>query len=58
MKRLVQMAKEYGCFEHYWGVHTHISEVADITSTSSEAKRQVEMAQKHVNYEVSMTAEE
>ncbi len=52
------MAKEYGCFEHYWGVHTHISEVADITSTSSEAKRQVEMAQKHVNYEVSMTAEE
>jgi hypothetical protein len=58
MKRLVQMTKEYGCFEHYWGVHAHISEVTDITSTSSEAKRQVETAQKHVNYKVSMTAEE
>jgi hypothetical protein len=58
MKRLVQMAKEYGCFEHYWGVHAHISEVTDITSTSSEAKRQVETAQKHINYKVSMTAED
>ncbi len=58
MKGLVQRAKEYGCFEHYWGVHTHISEVTDITSTASEAKRQVKMAQKHVNYEASMTAEE
>jgi hypothetical protein len=56
MKRLVQMAKEYGCFEHYWGVHAQISEVTDITSTSSKAKRQVETAQKHVNYKVSMTA--
>jgi hypothetical protein len=58
MKGLVQMAKEYGCFVHYWGVHVHISEVTDITSTSSEAKRQVETTQKHVNYEVSMMAEE
>ncbi len=58
MKGLVQMAKEYGCFENYWGAHAHISEVTDITSTSSEAKRQVETAQKHVNYKVSMTAEE
>jgi hypothetical protein len=58
MKGLVQRAKEYGCFEHYWGVHAHISEVTDITSTASEAKRQVETAQKHVNYEVSITAEE
>jgi hypothetical protein len=40
MKGLVQRAKEYGCFEHYWGVHTHISEVTDITSTASKAKRQ------------------
>jgi hypothetical protein len=58
MNGLVQMAKDYGCFEHYWGVHAHISEVTDITSTASKAKRQVETAQKHVNYEVSMTAEE
>jgi hypothetical protein len=39
MKGLVQMAKEYGCFEHFWGVHAHISKVTDVTSTSSEAKR-------------------
>jgi hypothetical protein len=58
MKGLVQRAKEYGCFGHYWGVHAHISEVTDITSTASEAKRQVETAQKHVNYKLSMTAEE
>jgi hypothetical protein len=58
MKGLVQMDKDYGCFEHYWGVRAHISEVTDITSTASEAKRQVETAQKHVNYEVSMTTEE
>jgi hypothetical protein len=58
MKGLVQMAKDYGCFEHYWGVHAHISEVTVITSTASKAKCQVETAQKHVNYEVSMTAEE
>jgi hypothetical protein len=25
MKALVQMAKEYGCFEDYWGVHAHIT---------------------------------
>ncbi len=58
MNGLVQMAKEYGCYGHCWGVHTHISKVTDITSTLSEAKRQVETAHKHVNYEVSMTAEE
>jgi hypothetical protein len=58
MKGLVEMAKEYGCFEHYWGVHAHISEVTNITSMASEAKRQVKTAQKHVNYEVSMTTEE
>jgi hypothetical protein len=58
MKALVQMAKEYGFFEYYWGPHAHISEVTDVTSTSGEAKRQVETAQKHVNYEVSMTAED
>jgi hypothetical protein len=58
MKGLVQVAKDYGCFEHFWGVHMHISVITDVNSTSSEAKRQVETAQKHVNYEVSMTAEE
>jgi hypothetical protein len=41
MKRLIQMAKEYGCVKHYWGVHAHLSEVTDINSTLTEAKRQV-----------------
>jgi hypothetical protein len=38
MKRLIQMAKEYGCVEHFWGVHAHLSEVTDIKSTPTEAK--------------------
>ncbi len=58
MKGLVQMAKDYRCFEHFWGVHAHISKITNANSTSSEAKWQVETAQKHVNYEASMTAEE
>jgi hypothetical protein len=44
MKCLIQMAKEYGCVEHFWGVHAHLSEVTDIKSTPTEAKRQVEVA--------------
>ncbi len=58
MKCLIQMAKEYGCVEHFWGVHVHLSEVTDIKSTSTKAKRQVEVAQKHTNYEVLMMPEE
>ena len=58
MKSLVEIAKAYKCVDAYWGVHAHLSEVTDIKSTASEAKRQVEIAQKHTNYEVSMTAEE
>ena len=57
MKSLVEIAKVYKCVEAYWGVHAHLSEVTDIMSTASEAKRQVEIAQKHTNYEVSMMAE-
>jgi hypothetical protein len=58
MKSLIQMAKEYGCIEHYWGVHAHLSEVINLKSTLSKAKCQVEVTQKHTNYEVSMTLEE
>ncbi len=58
MKSLVQMAKEYGCAKHYWGVHAHLSKITDFKSTLSKAKRQVEVAQKHTNYEVSMMPEE
>ena len=58
MKGLVQRAKEYGCFEPYWGVHAHTSEVTDITPIASEVKWHVKTSNKHVNYEVSMTVEE
>ncbi len=54
----MQMAKEYGCVEYYWGVHTHLSEVTNLKSTLSEAKPQVEVAQKHTNYEVLMMPKE
>ena len=58
MKSLVEIAKAYKCVDANWGVHAHLSKVTDIKSTVSEAKRQVEIAQKHTNYEVSMTTEE
>lgn len=58
MKSLVEIAKTYKCVEMFWGVHAHLSEVTDTKSTASEAKKQVEIAQKHTNYEVSMTAED
>ena len=58
IKSLVEIAKAYKCIETHWGVHAHLSKVTDIKSTASEAKRQVEIAQKHTNYEVSMTEEE
>ena len=58
MKGLVELAKTYKCVEAYWGIHAHLSEVTDFKSTASEAKKQVEIAQKHTNYEVSMSAED
>ena len=58
MKGLVELAKTYKCVEAYWGIHAHLSEITDFKSTASEAKKQVEIAQKHTNYEVSMTAED
>jgi hypothetical protein len=58
MTGLVQMAKDYGCIEYFWGVHAHLSEVTDLKSTANEAKLEMEMTQKHTNYKVSMAAEE
>jgi hypothetical protein len=55
MKGLVEIAKTYKCVEAYWGIHAHLSEVTDLKSTATEAKRQVKLTQKHTNYEVSMT---
>jgi hypothetical protein len=58
MKGLVQMAKDYGIVEQFWVVYAHLSEVTDIKLLAGEAKKQVEMAQKHTNYEVSIMVEE
>jgi hypothetical protein len=58
MKALVECAKNYGCVEEMWGPHAHLSEVTDATSTAREAKRQVDVAQSHTNYQLSMVAEE
>jgi hypothetical protein len=58
MKDLIQRAKTYGCVEEMWGVHAHLSEVTDALSTVREAKRQVDVAQAHTNYQLSMVAEE
>ncbi len=58
MKALIQSAKIYGCVEEMWGPHAHLSEVTDATSTAREAKRQVDVAQSHTNYQLSMVAEE
>ncbi len=44
MKGLIQCAKEYGCVEEFWGIHTHLSEVTDTNSMAHEAKQQVDIA--------------
>ncbi len=58
MKALIQCAKDYGCVEEFWGCHTHLSEVTDSNSLAREARRQVDVAQSHTNYQMSMTSEE
>ncbi len=58
MKGLIQCAKEYGCVEEFWGVHAHLSKVTDANSTARKAKQQVDIAQLHTKYQLSMVAEE
>jgi hypothetical protein len=58
MKALVQCAKENGCVKEYWGCHAHLSEVTDSNSLAREANWQVDLAQSHTNYQMSMTSEE
>jgi len=58
MKALIQCAKDYGCVEEFWGCHAHLSEVTDSNSSAREARRQVDVAQSHTNYQMSMTSEE
>jgi hypothetical protein len=58
MKALVQVTKDYGCVEEFWGCHAHLSEVTDANSLAREAKRQANVAQSHTNYQISMTSKE
>ncbi len=58
MKGLIQCAKEYSYVEEFWGCHANLSEVTDAKSTACKAKRQVDVAQAHTNYQMSMVAEE
>jgi hypothetical protein len=58
MKTLIQVAKDYGCVEEMWGYHAHLSEVTDASSSNREAKRQVDVAQSHTNYQILMTSED
>ncbi len=58
MKALIQVSKDYGCVEEMWGCHAHLSEVTDAFSSNREAKRQVDVAQSHTNYQISMTSED
>ncbi len=41
-----------------WGKHAHLSKITNQQSTVHEAKRQVDVAQAHTNYQVSMMGEE
>ena len=58
IKDLVQYAKDSGLVEKYWGKHAHLTEVTDSLSNLRETKNQVNLAQSHTNYQMSMMAED
>jgi hypothetical protein len=58
MKELVQYAKESNCVSQLWGRHAHLRKITDQRSSACEAKRQVDVAQGHTNYQMSMIGEE
>ncbi len=58
MKGVIQCAKEYGCVEEVWGIHAHLSKVTEANTMAHKAKQQVDVAQSHTNYQLSMVAEE
>jgi hypothetical protein len=58
MNFLVQYSKDAGFVAQYWGHHAHLTEVADQKSSNREARKQVNLAQSHTNYQVLMMAEE
>jgi hypothetical protein len=58
MKELIQYAKDLGIMEKFWGKHAHLTKVTDLLSNLRETKNQVNLAQSHTNYQMSMTAED
>jgi hypothetical protein len=58
MKELVQYAKDSGIVEKFWGKHAHLTKVTDLLSNLRETKNQVNLAQSHNNYQMSMMAED
>jgi hypothetical protein len=44
--------------DKFCGEHAHLSKVTDHKSTARESRKQVNVAQSHTNYQVSMMAEE
>jgi hypothetical protein len=45
-------------WKKFWGRHAHLSKVTDQKSTAREARKQIDVAQSHTTYQVSMMAEE
>jgi hypothetical protein len=58
MKELVQYAKESNCMSQLWGRHAHLNKITDQRSSAREAKRPVDVAQRHTNYQMLMIGEE
>jgi hypothetical protein len=58
MKELIQYAKESNFVSQLWGRHAHLSEITDQRSSAREAKKQVDVAQRHTNYQMLMIGEE
>jgi hypothetical protein len=58
MKLLIQFVKETGVVDKICGQHAHLSKFTDHKSTATKSRKQVNVAQSHTNYHVSMMAEE
>ncbi len=58
MKELVQYVKDSGCAKKAWGKHAHLTKVTDLSSNLRETKKQVNLAQSHTNYQMSMMAKD
>ena len=57
LKELVEKAKDYGCFEAFWGKHVHVTEVTNKDTSAVELKRLATTVNRHTNYQCSLTVE-